>query len=64
MTNLEIQPCTKACATASAVMEPIGIALGHHVNQSIDVRREYNHWMAEKVTQDRYGSWKSICVKW
>ena len=35
-------PCTKACATASAVIAVIGMASGHCVNLSIHVSRYLN----------------------
>ena len=40
--NRAIQQCTKACATASAVIVVIGMASGHHVRLSIHVSRYLN----------------------
>ena len=39
MPSLDIQLCMKACAIASAMMVLMGIASGHCVNRSIQVRR-------------------------
>ena len=40
--NRAIQPSTKACATASAVIVVIGMGSGHRVNLSIHVSRYPN----------------------
>jgi len=37
--NLEVQPLRNACATVSAVLSIMGIALGHCVNLSTQVSK-------------------------
>ena len=41
--NRAIKPCTKACATASAVIVVIGMASGHRVNLSI-LPESFGRW--------------------
>ena len=42
--NRETHPCTKACATVSAVMSDVGMASGQRVNRSIQVRAFFFFW--------------------